>query len=220
MLNMAVIMFVTAATFILHATSVFAIDLGEPIVGCTAVDCPSGPNSTSADCRVADRTTTVVGLANFDTSLVKDDFTWSQGVATYDNVDPNVDNDRVYEKNFYLGLPQGFDLTANATKSGYSACALFFTNVSDEVKFNGDDPATTFGTCNDALTADCVNALLKQATDAAGSVNGTSQRNACTNLQSVITDQLVPQCTKYANGTRWQGLEVRGVSQFTIAHRR
>lgn len=210
---MAVIKFITAATFMLHASSVLAIDLGGPIVGCAAVDCPSTSNSTSADCRVADRNSTVIGLANFQTSVVKDDLTWSQGVSTYDNVDPNVDNDRIYEKNFYLGLPQGLDLTANATKSGYGACALFFTQVTDRVKFGGDDLATSFGTCNDALTADCVNALLKQATDASGSFNSSSTADACKSLQSAFTDKLASQCSRAATGDKWQGLEGRGVFQ-------
>lgn len=215
---MAIIKFVSAWTFIVYASSALAIDLGEPIVGCTAVDCPSTGNTTAADCRVADRSSTVIGLANFRPSLVTDDFTWSEGISTYDNVDPKVDFDRVYEKNFYLGLPQGFDLTTNATKASYGACALFFTTVANGVKFNGDDQATTVGTCNDALTTDCVNALLKQATDASDSFNSSSTANACKSLQSAFADNLVPECGKVATSDKWQGLEVRGVLKSTMAH--
>lgn len=209
---MAIIKFVAAGTLLLHASSVLAIDLGGPIVGCTAVDCPSASNSTSADCRVADRKSTVIGLANFHTSLGKDDFTWSEGVTTYDNVDPQVEHDRIYEKNFYLGLPLSFDLTTNATGSGYGACALFFTKVTDRVKFGGNDSTTSVGTCNDALSADCVNALLKQATEASGSFNKSSTADACKRLQSAFSDNLAPQCPQFATGDNWQGLEVKDLT--------
>lgn len=187
-------------------------------MGCTAVNCPSTGNSTSADCRVADRNSTVIGLANFRPSLVKDDFTWSEGISTYDNVDPKVDFNRIYEKNFYLGLPQGFNLTTNATKSSYGACALFFTTVASGVKFGSSDQDTAVGTCNDALTTDCVNALMKQATDASDSFNNSSTADACKSLQSVFADKLVPECSRIATGDKWQGLEVRGVLKSTIAH--
>lgn len=150
--------------------------------------------------------------------MVKDNFTWSQGIETYDNVDPKIEFDRVYEKNFYLGLPQGFDLMANATNSGYGACALFFTNVTG-VEFDSKDPATSVGTCNDALTADCANALLKQATDASGSFNNSSTADACKSLQSAFTDKLDSKCSKFATGGKWQGLEVRGVFKSPIADR-
>lgn len=85
----------------LHALSIRAIDLGAPIVGCSEVDCPTDGSSTSAACRVVDRTLSLIGLADLNTSVA--DFTWTEGIQVYDNVNLKVGGDRVYGKSFYLG---------------------------------------------------------------------------------------------------------------------
>lgn len=198
-----------AALAILHVFSVLAIDLAAPIVGCAEVDCPTSENSTSAQCQVADRTFTLIGLANVDTPVADEDFTWTQGFQARDISD---EEDRQYEKNFYLGSPQGFDIEADATKSGYGVCALFFTEVSDQVKFEDDNPVTSVGTCNDALNTNCVEALLKQATDVAGSLTNSSTADACEMLRREFSENLASQCPQFATGDRWQGLEVEGRS--------
>lgn len=197
---------------LLRVASVLAIDLGAPIVGCSEVDCPTSINTTSAECRVVDRTTTLIGLANFDSSVADDDFTWTQGIQVYDDVDSKADFDRVYEKNFYLGTPKGFDLVKDAASSNYDACALFFTKVTNLVTFNGENNDTSVGTCNDALNSDCVNALLKQATDVAGSASSASSTSElCKALLSDFTNNLASQCPRFATGDKWQGLEVKGM---------
>jgi hypothetical protein len=200
---------IAAAILLVTSVPVLAVDLSAPIVGCSEVDCPTLTNTTSADCRVADRSFTIIGIANLNTSL-DEDFTWTKGIETYDNVDPEVDYPRTYENNFYLGTPQGFDLAENATSSGYGACALFFTRVADEVRFEGDDPQLAVGTCSDAMNSDCVDALLKQATDVMRSNSSTS--NSCQQLLTTFTDNLVSQCSQFATDGKWQGLKVQGMS--------
>ena len=185
-----------------------AIDLGAPIVGCSEVDCPTAGNTTSAECKVADRTFSLIGLASFDTPVTSDDFTWTEGIQAFDNSDPKAALDRTYEKSFYLGTPQGFDLIKNATTSGYEVCALFFTKVADSVEFDGGKNETTVGTCSDALTSACVDALLKQATDIASSNSKKSQ--SCSKLLSDVTNNLVPECSRIATGDKWDGLQVQG----------
>ncbi len=197
-------------TILLHVPNIRAVDLGAPIVGCSEVDCPTAATTTSASCRVADNTLTAIGLANFQTSFAKDPFTWTLGVENYDNTISN----RIYERNFYLGSPQGVNL--NTTNAG--ACALFFTRVTDQVKFDGNNSATLVGTCNDALNADCVNALLAQATEAASSFGTFSDAEACERLQSDFTSRLVSQCTQFATGNNWQGVEVRRTSLYSSPH--
>ena len=152
-----------------------AIDLGAPLVGCSEVDCPRR-------CRVVDHTFGAIDLTNFKSSLIQDDdFTWSEGVQVYDLPDAKDANNRVHEKDFYLGSPQGFDLTANAK----SSCALFFTRVTSAARFPGEYLSDSVGTCDDALTADCVNALLTQATITAGLLgNSSSTQDACDRLRS------------------------------------
>lgn len=210
---MAIIKVATALS-LLHVFTVLAVDLGAPIVGCSEVDCPTITNTTSADCRVGDRTSSVIGLANLDTLVADGDFTWTQGIQVYDNVDPNVDNDRTYEKNFYLGTPQGFDMVRNATAAGYGGCALFFTKVTNLVKFAGDNVVTSVGTCNRALSSDCVDALLDQATKIAGSSLSTS--DSCQRLLSDFNDNLSSQCPRFATGDKWQGLQVQGMLAYFI----
>lgn len=198
---------------LLRVASVLAIDLGAPLVGCSEVDCPTAVNSTSAECRVVDRTSTLIGLANFDSSVTDDDFTWTQGIQVYDDVGPKEHFDRMYEKSFYLGTPEGFDLVKDAASSDYDACALFFTKVTNLVTFDGENEETSVGTCNDALNSDCVNALLKQATDvAAGSASSTL--GFCKALLSDFTNNLAAQCPQFATGDKWEGLAVRSMFFF------
>lgn len=211
---MAVTKAFTALTLLLHTSSILAIDLGVPIAGCAEVDCPTSGNSTSAYCQVADRNTTVIGLANLDVPL-GNDFTWTQGVEVYDSSTSNGTLKRVFEKNFYLGSPQGFNLTANATSSGYGACALFFTQLSDQVAFDGNNIIQSTGTCKDALNEGCVNALTTLATHAASLpssiLNNSSTGDICKSLQASLVDNMPSECVTFSNGDKWQGLEVQGM---------
>lgn len=195
---------------------VLAIDLGAPIVGCSEVDCPTSGTSTAAECKVADRTLSLIGLASFNAPVAADDFTWTEGIQAYDTPDPQTNLDRTYEKNFYLGTPQGFDLIENATTSGYEVCALFFTKVAESVTFDGDKDETTVGTCSDALTSACVDAILKQATDAARS--NLSGSESCSKLLSDFADNLVPECSRIATGDKWDGLQVQGWFESRSTH--
>jgi hypothetical protein len=163
---------------------------------------------------VADRSFTAIGLASYKppTSISTDDFTWTEGVETFDNLDPNVDYDRTFERNFYLGTPPAFNQSGNGTSSRYGSCALFFARVTDSVKFDSDNIETAVGTCNEALTTDCTNALLNQAKAAAGSFGDLSSDDACERLRSDFEDNLASQCPQFATGDKWQGLEVKGMT--------
>lgn len=204
---MAILTAIASLSLLHLLPPVLAIDLGAPIVGCSAVDCPTSGRSTSAQCKVANHTLSLIGLSSFNTPVTADDFTWTEGIQAYNNPDPKSDLDRIYEKNFYLGTPQGFDLIENATTSGYEVCALFFTKVADSVTFK-DKNETTVGTCSDALTSACVDALLKQATDIASSNPNKSQ--SCSKLLSDVAKNLVPECSHVATGDKWDGLQVQG----------
>jgi hypothetical protein len=127
----------------------------------------------------------------------------------YDNVDPNVDSDRTYEENFYLGSSQEFNLSRNTTATSCDACALFFTKVTNLMKFDEDNIANSIDTCDDALTFDCVNALLNKATKAVESFLSTSE--PCQRLLSDFTDSLASQCPQFETGDKWQGLQVQGM---------
>lgn len=84
---------------------------GAPMVGCSAVGCPTGHgSSTSTNCVVAGRQPSLIGLANFKTPIVGDNLTWTETVG-YDNTSSTPQFS--FERSFYLGAPQGFNLTAN-----------------------------------------------------------------------------------------------------------
>lgn len=206
----------TFITLALSAAVVVAIDSGPALLSCAEVDCPTGGgNVTSANCQVADRNLSAIGLATFEVSLTTNNsvtFTWTQGLETYDDVNPDVDLDRIYEKNFYLGSPQGVDLRANATNSpGLGACALFFTTVTDQVAFDGEDRRVSTGTCTDALDAGCVDAILAQARDVTASLDRQSSADACERLLSAFREGVASQCAQFAGSDGWEGLEVRGM---------
>lgn len=199
---------------VLFTSSAISTNLGAPLVGCSEVDCPTATNSTSADCRVVDRSFSAIGLASFNVSLDNDEnhtFTWTEGLEAYDDVNPSVGYDRVYEKNFYLGSPQGFDLPSSGSSPGeFRACALFFTQTTDMVSFEGDNIETSVGTCTDAFNANCVNAVVAQARDLVASLGRSSSADVCERLLSEFKDNLASQCSQFTTGDSWQGLEVRG----------
>lgn len=181
---------------------------GAPIVGCSAVGCPTGPgNSTSANCVVAGRRSNLIGLANLKTSIAGgDNLTWTETVGY---VNTSSTPRFSFERSFYLGAPQGFNLAANATSSNFGACAVFFTDISAEAKFPGENIGTSFGTCNDAITTECVNALLEQAQLAVGPASNSS---SCESLKAQISKNLPPSCSRFATGDgAWNGVEVKGI---------
>lgn len=212
---MAILSAISFLSLLSLLSPVLAIDLGAPIVGCSAVDCPTSAYSTSAECKVANRTLSLIGLSNFNTPVTFDDFAWTEGIQVYNNPDPKADLDRIYEKNFYLGTPQGFNLIENATASEYEVCALFFTKVRDSVEFEGGKNQGAIGTCSDALTSACVDALLKQATDIVARSNLSDSEPSCSKLLSEVANNLVPECSRIATGDKWDGLQVQGSFNIT-----
>lgn len=204
--------------FAIQLYTVIAVDPpGASIVGCSAVGCPTGPdNSTSANCVVAGRRSNLIGLANFQTSIVGDDdngtLTWSETVGSSNN-DTNSTTSRFsFERSFYLGAPKDFNLIANAASSKFGACAVFFTNISAEARFPGENIGTSFGTCKDAITADCANALVEQAKLAVGNNTSSNSSSSCENLKEQISKNLPPSCSRFATGNgAWNGVEVKGM---------
>lgn len=157
----------TALALAIQLSAVIATDPpGAPIVGCSAVGCPTGPgSSTSANCVVARRQSSLIGFANFKTRIVGDNLTWTETVG-YDNTRSTPQFS--FERSFYQGASQGFNLTANAASSNFGACAAIFTDISAEAKFPGENIRTSFNTCDCAITANCGNDLIKQAQLAVG----------------------------------------------------
>lgn len=200
---------VTAWIFGLHIRFILAVDLGASIIGCSELKCPPAKDLTPL-CRVANHTSTVIGLTNLDSPVSETDLTWTKGVRIFQDAKADPPS-TTYENDFYLGTSAGFDLSANATKSNYGACALFFIKVSDQVKFEGNI-TTSVGTCSNVMTMECLNAVLRQATNAVNASKGSSVADTCQALESDFNDNLVSQCSQFATGDKWDGLHVQGTS--------
>jgi hypothetical protein len=173
------------------------------IASCADVMCPSAPASVAAQCAVLNKTFTAIGQARIpiDTSTnggssssTLAGLSWIEGVAVRDR--PGID--RTYDKTFYLGTPPDLDLT------GTGSCAVFFTEVSDGVSFGDGDPSTVQGTCQQAMSSDCVSALIGRAK--AVNFQGLPIDDACKKLQGEFHVNLDPVCSRFATGSQWGGI--------------
>lgn len=172
--------------------------LSSTIVGCEAVDCPGdSANTTDANCTVVDKTFTTIGLARIPvSSKALTGLSWTEGVAVTDS-----NGQRTFEKDFYFGTPPHTNLT------GTGACAVFFSQVSSRVSFNGSSVQEAQGTCQDAMSSDCVNALITRAV--AVNVSGLGSADACSMLQATFNDHLDSACASFATGSSWTGLSLK-----------
>lgn len=188
-------------TLFIFASAVLATapQVTAKILSCADVDCPSTSGTTAATCTVVDRTFNAVGVANIDTTI--DDlkgFSWVKGVGA-ENLNST---ERTFDQSFYLGTPDDFDIGSTG------ACALFFTQTSDRVKFGDGDPRNTEGTCKDAMTDSCISAMVDRAKKV--DLQGSSGKAACDKLQKDFSDNLDSACASFAQGSRWSGIKAQG----------
>ncbi|GAB1315584.1 hypothetical protein MFIFM68171_05794 [Madurella fahalii] len=169
------------------------------IASCAEVECPVVPGTTSAMCTVADKTFDAVGFT-FIRNGPSMFLSWLKGVGAEDV----SSSDRVYDQSFYFGTPPGFDF------GGTGACALFFTQVSESVRFDGDDPRRSQGTCQQAMSEECVSALVTRAK--AVDLDGLSGEAACERLQQDFSSNFDSACSSFATGSRWSGITAHALS--------
>ncbi|KAK4135049.1 hypothetical protein BT67DRAFT_379092 [Trichocladium antarcticum] len=179
-----------------------AVTRGEAkILSCADVDCPIASGSTSANCTVVDKAFNAVGVATLDTDIEGfNDLSWLKAVGAQDVGEKR----RVFDQSFYLGTPDDFDF------GGAGACALFFSEVSDRVRFGDDDARRTTGTCAQALTDSCVSALVDRAK--AVDLDGLSSTAACQKLGRDLSDNLDTECSSFATGKKWTGIKAQALS--------
>lgn len=93
---------ISTIAFLVHVSSVVTIDLGAPIVGCSAVCPQSETNSSLPDCHVPDYgNSSMIGVAELNFSI-SSDFTWTQAVSITPNVtcvDPSLPPGNLYSRN-------------------------------------------------------------------------------------------------------------------------
>jgi len=188
-------------TLMILASAVLATvpQTAAKILSCADVECPITSGTTAATCTVVDRTFNAVGIASLDSTVdgLKG-LSWVKGVGA-ENINST---ERTYNQSFYLGTPNDFDF------DDIGACALFFTQVSDRVKFGDGDPRSTEGTCKDAMTDSCISALVDRAKKV--DLKGLSGKAACDKLQKDFADNLDSACAAFAPGSRWAGIKANG----------
>ncbi|KAI8671685.1 hypothetical protein NCS57_00644300 [Fusarium keratoplasticum] len=181
---------------LLYRSTTAQEDLPQTIVGCDYLDCPFGdgtPRYQWANCTLADKDYTAVGFSRIPLSS---NFSWP-GLSWLYGAEQNNSASPAFEKNFYLGAPPETNF------SDVTACAIFFRNVSSAVGFQGSS-RTSQGTCEDAMSKDCVAALNKQA--AAVEVEGLSAKDACDKVKDELLETIDPDCYSWARGRDWNNI--------------
>jgi hypothetical protein len=192
----------SSRTFFTLASAVLATVHGASaeILSCADVECPITPGTTSATCTVADKTFNSVGIASLDTDIeALKGLSWVKAVGAEDA----SNDERVFDQTFYLGTPDDFDFDDTG------ACALFFKQVSDRVKFGDGDARNTQGTCAEALSTPCVSALIDRARNV--DLQGLSGSAACEQLRRDFVGNLDSACSDFADGDHWRGLVAQGM---------
>lgn len=176
---------------------------GADILSCADVGCPIVEGTTAANCTVADRSFSAVGLTDLDTGGVNDrlrGLSWVKGVSATDHP---ANRSRVFDQTFYLGTPDDFDFEDTG------ACALFFGAAGESVRFGDADPRNSQGTCGQALSDACVSALTDRAKKV--DLTGLRGRRACEKLQQDFTDNLDSACSDAAGGNSWPWVSAKGM---------
>jgi hypothetical protein len=175
---------------------------GADILSCADVGCPIVEGTTSANCTVADRSFNAVGLTSLDTG--GNDrlrgLSWVKAVGARDETRNST---RIFDQSFYLGTRDDFDFEETG------ACAIFFTEVAESVRFGDADPRNSQGTCGQALSDECVSALTDRAKKV--DLTGLRGQRACDKLQQDFADNLDSACSNAARGTSWSGVTAKGM---------
>ncbi|TGO76500.1 hypothetical protein BELL_0152g00100 [Botrytis elliptica] len=217
---------------IAYVLSISTVIKAQTLVGCDSVNCVTQYNPPT--CPINNITLSVIGITSFNTSVDPSPFTWTLGIQeSEETVEHSVPTTHLkhrqtsssptgpvkptatssfnitLSRDFYLGTPPTTNLTSG---SSTHACALFFDGIASDLTFG----ASATGTCNDALTASCVDDLLAQSQSQmakilSGTPNAQSETDICNALQSAIKSQVPASCTA-AKGGSWGDIVAQGLS--------
>lgn len=169
---------------------------------CDAVDCPLDQYSNPT-CSIGNTTAQAIGIANFSIPLSSQELTWTVAVQSLS------DDQSTFERDFFLGTPADLNLTILGSL-GTQVCAIFFNGAANKASFPGNDPEYNQGTCNDALTAGCVNDIRNQA-QAFRLEEHNSTNNSisfCNGLGRALSMDAPSSCT-VASGHEWSDVQAR-----------
>lgn len=172
---------------------------------CADIGCPS----LEGDCSLPDlggQSLSWLGASRFQTQLSSNPLSWTIGDTPRISATGDAAEDALV---FYLGQPPTLNLRDNTS---VMACAIFFDGVAPHLKFNHSKDAvndmTTRGTCDDALTTQCVSDWTRQA------ANVTAQLAGDDFTCQVLADSLradPPRSCKAVKGS-WGSVQARSMS--------
>ncbi|CAI6292461.1 unnamed protein product [Periconia digitata] len=148
---------------------------------CRDIECP-GTNLDA--CPVSNQTYVNIGVDTFpynSSSSQSNNLTWTIGVHVYDVDDPDDGLPRVVEKAFFLGTPEGLNLTTNTDRGG---CAVLMETY--DLLQNSRTPIRQ--RCEQTIGEGCHKELqdnvLSFAKDQGNQFNGSS--DACDGLEQYL----------------------------------
>jgi hypothetical protein len=180
--------------------------VGAQILGCDELGCPVA--SGTEPCTVADKTFRHVGAASVDIpdrNNVSIGLSWVKGVSSKAI---NGTDSVQYDQSFYLGTPPGFELHPSA------GCALFFHDVSKNIKFNNSRDAPlpyAEGTCQETtMGPSCVSAVIELAQMAFEKV---TPYDSCELLEETFASMITDACVgSLVNGGNWSPYTIKSQS--------
>lgn len=129
----------------------------RPLGSCADLGCPQRDNVTIVPaCRVDNQTYDGIGVDTFPFNASDPDsqnLTWTMAYHDYTNYDPDKNLERTIEKAFFLGTPDGLNLT---DASAYGGCAVILEAY--DTRFPGDGGLKGFK-CEDTIGSDCYKEL-------------------------------------------------------------
>ena len=154
-----------------------------------------------ANCTLVEKYYTGIGLARipFNTSSPLYGLSWVEGVNVTNQSLGRKDDDRFFEKNFYLGTPSNLDL------SDLDSCAIFFPNTT--ARFPGDLEESV-GTCENAMSSECVKALNTRAREV--DISNLNPDEACSKVRKELEGNFDSVCADFTRNSTWLNTTAKG----------
>lgn len=151
------------------------------------------PNTSEGPCNFKPSRSRIRNLKE-DTSLIRNRACWDPEKAFHQY------------RNYYIGTPAR--TTDGNSLVGQLGCALFFEGVSGDLRFPGKSASSDSGTCEDALSRNCVADFMQQVRSKGKELVASGQTR-CTDLQAALQNDAPESCTA-ATDRKWGTIFARG----------
>jgi len=172
----------------------------DDIGTCVDVECPVVPNSSAANCIVANQTFTSIGIVDYSVPITEGglDLSWTLGID--DQILESDQYQREVERVLYLGTSPDVDLTSKDLD--YFGCGFYITLPdNDNVVFEPNRTDSLSPACGDVLGNQCtlnlgtdlVSNAIEIARNSVDSV--ANQVTTCSSIASAVQSNFPSSCT-------------------------